>query len=321
MENAKANMAFTGIASFAKLPHMIDVEPGQTDACILGVPYDAGIGFRPGTRFGPRAIRHMSTRYAFGEVGSSDRGYYSIDLGRRMLDWPIIVDVGDVDILYLDTEYTFGQITECVERIVSAEAIPAVLGGDHSITFPVVRGMAAKGPFGIVHLDSHLDFKDQVLGVKLGNSSPVRRCSELPFVGPIASIGTRGIRTSEADLVAALDRGNVVIPAHQVLRDGPQSVLAAIPEFPRYYVTIDIDVLDPSFAPGTGSPEPDGLPYRYVIDIIRGLAATHEIVGFDLVEVNPYLDPSELTALVAARLIVEVLGEIFQGKTGQMRRK
>ncbi len=318
-ESPRANMAFTGIATFAKLPYVSSVKPGEADACVLGVPYDGGIGFRPGTRFGPRAIRDMSTRYAFGEVGSTERGYYDIDLDRAMLDWPLIVDCGDTDILYLDTDYTFAEITRNVENIVAAGALPVVMGGDHSVTFPVVRGLAASGPFGIVHLDAHLDFKDQVLGVKLGNSSPIKRASELPFVGPIVSIGTRGIRTSRADFRAGQERGNVVVPAQYVHQHGPAAALAQIPDFPRYYLTIDIDVLDPSFAPGTGSPEPDGLPYRYVAEIVRQLASNYEIVGFDLVEVNPYLDPAQLTALVAARLVVETLGEVFAGKTGQLR--
>ncbi|MCR4426661.1 MAG: arginase family protein, partial [Firmicutes bacterium] len=202
-------MAFTGIASFAKLPVVEDPVGAGADAVVLGVPYDAGIGFRPGTRFGPRAIRDMSTRYAFGEAGSSERGYFDIETGERMLDNVTVVDGGDADILYLDTDYTFTRITTAVARIVQSGAVPAVLGGDHSITFPVVRGLEARGPFGLIHLDAHLDFKDTVAGVTLGNSSPIRRASELPFVTEIVSIGTRGIRTSEVDLAAARARGNV----------------------------------------------------------------------------------------------------------------
>ncbi|MGB9867867.1 MAG: agmatinase [Bacillota bacterium] len=319
VKNAKANMSFTGIASFAKLPIVERPEPGQADAVIVGVPYDAGIGFRPGARFGPRAIREMSTRYAFGQAASTEPGYFDIDCGSRFLEWPQIVDLGDVDVLYLDTDYTFNQITTTVAQIVRSGAIPVVLGGDHSITFPVVKGLEEVGEFCILHLDAHLDFKDSVLGVKLGNSSPIRRVAELPFVESIVTIGARGIRTSEVDLKAALSRGNIIIPASKILEHGVEYSLNRIPRCAKYYLTVDIDVLDPSIAPGTGSPEPDGLCYRHVKQIVKHVAECCELVGIDVVEVNPYLDPTQRTPLIASRLIIEALGLAFAGPTGRKR--
>ncbi|NPV44401.1 MAG: agmatinase [Firmicutes bacterium] len=315
MKGKKANMAFVGISTFCKSPIIMD-NMKDFDVAVIGVPYDGGIGFRPGARFGPRAIREMSTRYAFGETGTDASGYWDLETGKRMLEGVRIGDAGDVDILYLDYEYTFSRITEMIRRVKSEKAFPVVLGGDHSITYPVVRGLSGEGPMGIIHLDAHLDFKDEVLGVKYGNSSPIKRISELEFVDKIVSIGTRGIRTSEKDYKDAVNYGCTIIPYSEVQESGIVSVLNQIPFMDRTYVTIDIDVLDPALAPGTGSPEPEGLSYTQLINILKGIASRTDVIGFDLVEVNPQLDPTGLTPLAAARIIVEFLGWIFYRKEG-----
>ena len=312
MEKNMANMAFSGIATFGKTPYVNRPTREQADIAVLGVPYDAAIGYRPGTRFGPRAIRNSSTRYAFGEAGSGVGGYWDVNLKKRMLEGWRVVDAGDVDVLYLDMDYTYRQITGRVEQLLGEGIFPVVLGGDHSVSFPVLRAFAGRGPLNIVHIDAHLDFKDEVMGVRFGNSSPIRRMSELEFVKEIFSFGVRGIRTSEKDYGEALERGNIVVTAREFKKLGPEEVLSMLPGQQQYYVTIDIDALDPALAPGTGSPEAGGLDYECLLDFLRGLVRKGRVLGFDLVEVNPYFDPAEVTSLVAARLVLEFLGAIFE---------
>ena len=151
------------------------------------------------------------------------------------------------------------------------------------------------------------------MGVRYYNSIPIRRISELEFIKTIMCVGIRGIRTSEEDYSAGMARGNLVVTAREFRKKGVEQVLSLLPTDPneQYYVTIDIDAIDPSLAPGTGSPEMGGLDYDSIVDFLQGLAHKGRVVGFDLVEVNPYLDSTEVTSLVAARIVLEFLGAIF----------
>ncbi|MDP8908729.1 MAG: arginase family protein, partial [Chloroflexota bacterium] len=224
-----------------------------------------------------------------------------------------LVDCGDVDVLYLDVEHTFAGISAAVRTLAGRGALVVALGGDHSVTFPVVRGLDEVGAFDIIHLDAHLDYTDAVHGVRLANSSPLRRVGELPYVGHIAQLGIRGIRTREDAHRASLARGNTIITAAQALERGVEAVLDALPlRHGRCYVSLDIDALDPAIAPGTGSPEFDGFSHATVRAILRGVAARWPVVAFDLVEVSPPLDPSGLTQSLAAQLVLEFVGAICE---------
>jgi len=305
-----ATHAFTGIPSFARAP-VAWPPTGEADAAVLGVPYDEGSGFRPGTRFGPRAIRESSLRYAFFGLGPGKRGYWDLDLGRRRLTQLRLVDCGDVDIVALDLEGNFQRITGAVATLVAQGAMPIILGGDHSITFPAVRGLQHDGPLSLVHIDAHLDYRDDVGGIRLGHGCPIRRIAELPFVQEIVTLGIRGLRTDEDDLQAARARGNRVVTAAAIRQAGVAAALAQVPPAERIYVTFDIDALDPGVAAGTGTPDPGGLSYPEVRDLLQGIARKGEVVGFDLVEVNPWLDPTGVTPLIAAQLIIEFLASAF----------
>jgi len=306
----KANLGFTGIATFGRAPHLsIDsVRPGTV--AVIGVPYDGGAGFWPGARFGPRAIRDMSTRFPFFSTESQGAGYWDMDTRRRLLAGVPVVDCGDVDVVYQDTEYVMDGITETVREVLRREGFPLVLGGDHSVTFPVIRAFEAFGPLGVVHIDAHMDYRDSVVRVKHGHASPVRRAAELPFIGQICSAGLRGIRSDEGDWRDAVARGNLLISAHDWIARGTAWVLDQIPQSKHLYVTLDIDTLDPALAPGTGTPEPGGLSYPQVLELLQALPSKGRIVGFDVVEVNPLLEVVPRTALFAARLAVEFLGAI-----------
>ncbi len=307
----QVNLPFTGIASFCKFPIHTDLETLSADVAIFGIPWDEGTGYRPGARFGPRSLREYSTRFAFHERGGKKRGYWDIEYGKRHLEKISLTDCGDQDVLYLDGQRTFSAITDSLRKILSAKAFPVILGGDHSITFPVVRAFQKMKPLHVIHLDGHLDYNDSVEGVKLANASPIKRISELGFVGEIIQIGMRGIRAREDAFKDSMSRGNKIITMSDFRRRGIEEVLPQIPKG-NLYVTIDIDVLDPSIAPGTSSPEFDGMTYREMRDLLKGVASRGKVVGFDLTEVNPFLDMVGLTQSAAVMIILEFLGAIFE---------
>ncbi|MCX5821977.1 MAG: agmatinase [Deltaproteobacteria bacterium] len=308
----KANLAFCGIPTFCRTPQVLSLDDIESDIAILGIPFDEGVGFRPGTRFGPRSIREYSMRFPCFGSSSADRGYWDIDKRQRFLSNVRMADCGDVDIVPLDLPYVYRQIDEAMKGILNKGAFPVVLGGDHSITYPVVRAFEGMGPLSLIHLDAHLDRRESILGVKYGHGSPIRRISELDFIETIVSLGMRGLRTPEKDFLDAEKRGDVLISSRSIQQSGIENTLRQIPNLERCYVTIDIDVLDPSVAPGTGTPEADGLSYSCVKDILWGIAEKSKVVGFDLVEVNPNLDPSGRTSLIAAQLCLEFLGALFR---------
>lgn len=313
MDRYPINLPYVGIASFAKLPITDDLQTLDTDIAILGVPWDGGVGYRPGSRFGPRGIREYSTRFAFGERGLRPNGYWDIGLGKRLLSGVRLTDCGDTDALYLDVDYTFDQISSTVRTIAKRGALLVALGGDHSVTFPVVRGLDVLGPFDLIHLDAHLDYNDAVGGVRLANGSPIKRSSELPFVGQIAQIGLRGIRAREDAYRDSQQRGNQIFTMNEVEQQGIGAILDRLQlRHGRVYVSIDIDALDPAIAPGTGSPEFGGFSHAMMRETLRGIAARWPVVAFDLVEVSPPLDPSGLTQSLAAQLILEFTGAIFE---------
>lgn len=311
MPEPRLNLPITGIASFCKAPICLDPATVEADVAILGVPWDEGTGFRPGARFGPRGIREYSVRYAFGERGLTVGGYWDVEARRRYLEKIRLADCGDVDIIYTDWQRTFANITAAVRALLARGAFPVVLGGDHSITFPVVQAYAEQGPFGLLHVDAHLDYTNEVLGIRIASGSPIKRISELPFVTRITQVGIRGIRTRQDAFEDSLRRGNLIVTARELHEQGVPAILERIPRLDRYYVTVDIDALDPGIAPGTSSPEPDGLTYRQLRDLLRGMAGKGRILGMDLVETNPFLDPIGLTQSLAASTILEFLAAIF----------
>jgi len=312
----QVNLPFSGIASFCKFPIYTDLETLSADVAIFGVPWDEGVGYRPGARFGPRSLREYSTRFSFHERGVKKRGYWDIESKKRYLGKTHLVDCGDQDVLYLNVEKTFSAVTDSVGKILSAKAFPVILGGDHSVTIPVVRAFQKIKPLHIIHLDAHLDYNDSIEGVKLANGSPVKRVSEFDFVGEIIQIGMRGIRAREDAYNDSASRGNKIITMSDFRRVGMKKVIQGIPKG-NIYVTIDIDVLDASIAPGTSSPEFDGMTYHEIKDLLKGIASRGKVVGFDLVEVNPFLDAVGLTQSAAVMIILEFLGAIFDKKHGR----
>ena len=313
MSRYKANMPSVGITSFLKLPITENLSNLNTDVGFLGIPYDVGNSWRPGTRFGPREIRNYSTRYS-GWGGSQQKGYWDINQNKRFLEDISMSDCGDVDVAYYDIERNRKIITQTVKKILKAGTFPVVIGGDHSITYPCICAFEDFKSLDIIQIDAHLDWIDEVDGIRYANGSPMRRSMELDFTNKMVQLGIRCIRSRESDYNVAKSQGSQVFTRQDIRQKGVDEIVEKLPPLGNVYVSIDIDGLDPSIAPGTGSPTVDGLLYYEVINMLKGITKKSNVVGFDIVEVNPMVDLSGQTCLLATTLILEFLGMIFDQK-------
>ncbi len=312
MAYQKTSLPHTGIATFCKSPFEPDLDQLETDVAVLGIPYDEATAMRPGSRQAPRAIRDASTRFGFLGKGRESTGFFDINRDRNLMSGVRITDCGDVDVIYFDQERNFRLIKESVGKILERGAVPMVLGGDHSISYPVLRAFEEHGPLRIILIDAHLDYKDELMGLKYTNNSPFRRAFELPFVEQILSFGIRGIKSTDQELRESREHGNLVFSNYDVFDNDIATLFEHVPEdLGNYYVSIDIDGLDPSICPGTESPEAEGLTVTQVKQIFHALAERGNLVGVDLVEVNPYLDPAELTPHMAVQLLIEAIATRF----------
>lgn len=302
------DLAPTGVATFFKAPLVERLADLEGAIAVLGVPHDLGVGYRPGARFGPRAVREASTR--LGPLGQD--GYFDVERGHPLLVGRRLVDAGDVDVLRSQPAASLEAVEQTVRRLLEAGAFPVVVGGDHSASGPALRALAATGDVGVLQIDAHLDFTEAVSGSRDTSSSPLRRAAETAGVGRILQVGIRGARTSEAAHRAARANGNLVLTREQLRATSHRdTLLDAIAAMERCYVTLDMDAFDPSVAPGVSSPEPDGLGYRDVRALLAATAARTRVVGFDVMETNPLVDASGATAYLAALTALEFLGAIF----------
>jgi agmatinase len=315
MAEDRLNLAFTGLVSFLRSPVCTDLDRLDADIAVLGVPTDEGSPWKPGSRFAPRKIRELSLQFSGRGGVDSQRGYYDIAEDRRYLDYERmnqrIVDCGDSDIIYTNPKETFDNITADVRKILKAGAFPVIIGGDHAITYAIAR--AYDEHLNVVHFDAHIDYRPFEHGVQFSNGQPIRLVSELPNVGQILQVGIRSLRTRQQDVADSRGRGNDVVTIPEFRARGPRGVLERLPTGEPVYVSIDIDVLDMPLVPGCASSEVNGLTYEELRQTLFTIADQAEVVGFDLVEVNPMLDvPSENTSLIAAQLIMEFLARVVE---------
>ncbi len=311
-ESGRLDLPFVGHCTFAKAPPVTDWKRIDADIAVLGAPFDMGTQYRAGARFGPRAIREASTLFSFGHDGAYD---FEDDTVYLPTDEVSIVDIGDADIVHTDTLKSHDNIEIGVRRILDAGALPVVLGGDHSVHIPCIRAFADEDPVHIVHVDAHLDFVDERHGVRYGHGNPLRRASEMAHVTGLTQLGIRNVSSSNrSDYAAAREAGSDILSVRDVRRLGADGVLRRIPQETRYYLTIDIDGFDPSIAPGTGTPSHGGFLYYEVLEILQGLTQQGEVVGVDLVEVAPDYDSGGITAMLAAQLLMNLLGYVFHEK-------
>ncbi|SMQ81240.1 agmatinase [Bacillus sp. OV166] len=312
------NLPFTGICTFGKYPVCSDINQLDADVAVIGVPNDMGTQWKSGARMGPRGIREGSTLYSFGLNGAYDIERDITYLGPR---WKV-VDCGDVDMVHGDMMQCHENTEEAIRKIVSKGAMPVVLGGDHSITIPVGKALEELGPFHVIQIDAHLDWADHRSGQRYGHGSCIRRLSEMDHVQKIFQFGIRGISSSlKEDVDAAREYGSVILSPRQIRKMGIERVIELLPEGEKYYITLDIDGLDPSVAPGTGTPSPGGFIYDEVNELLEGIAKRGNVIGFDLVEVAPPYDPAGMTGQVGARLALDLLSFVLKEKENIDERK
>ena len=293
---------FTGPATFFRAPHRPDADRGEAHVGILGVPYDDGASFRPGARFGPSALREASGRYAFGS-----EGFYDPDTASVRLVGARLIDVGDVDPVQNDVAETFERVTSVARRLRTVARLPVFVGGDHSLSYPLLRAFDDVPELHVVQLDAHLGYSASRRGSRVSSASAFRRAAEdLPGLERITTVGVRGASLGREAVEAARARGHRVVTAAG-LREDPDGVLAGLPERAAVYLSVDVDVLDPSIVPGTGDPEIDGLVYGDVRRVVDAVIGRNRLVGMDLTELAPTLDPSGRSSLAVARLLLDVL--------------
>jgi agmatinase len=301
---AQTAPTFVGIRTFLSAPYQPDLEKLNADFAVLGVPFDEGTWGQPGERYGPRDLRENSQEYAH----DLTEGFYYIDGERTLLKGKRWVDVGDV-IVYPTVPAETGQkTTDAVKKILAKKSFPIILGGDHSITFPVIR--AYDVPLTVVHIDAHLDTWNGAKG-NLDHASWVLRVAKLPSVKKVVQLGMRGIANDAEAAGNAKAIGTKVVTGEEIHRRGVSAAIDAIPQSENIYVTFDVDSMDPTLAPGTGTLEPGGLSFAEIDELMQGIPEKGKLVGLDIVEVNPYRDPSGRTAQTAIRVMVDLLGAAF----------
>ena len=293
---------FTGLASFFRTPYVEDFEGKGIDIGVCGVPYDGGVTNRPGARHGPREVRNQS---------SLKRGINQAT-GIAPFDCANVADIGDA---WVSKPYELvgahAEIQAFYERVHAAGIRPLSCGGDHSVSLPILRALAKDRPVGMIHIDAHCDTGDDYGGSKFHHGAPFKIAVDEGLLDPkrTAQIGIRGSVYSADMWKFSYDSGMRVMLMEEVEEKGWKAAMAEALEFVGpgpIYVSFDIDSLDPSFAPGTGTPEAGGLTMREAQGMVRMLAGT-EIVGADMVEVAPPFDPSGNTALNGATIMFELL--------------
>jgi len=298
---------FSGIKTFMRLPHTKTLE--DVDFAIIGVPSDAGASFRTGQRDGPAAIRKISALLR----------HHNPILDISPFDYISGVDYGDLPVVPGYIEEGYKRIEENLFPVVDAGIIPILLGGDHAITLPELRAIVKKhGPVALLHFDAHSDTVEEYFGKPYNHGTSFKRAveEELLLVDNSIQIGLRGSIYSKDHLKIPKNLGFVVVTAEEIRKIGFSKLLQKIHETidnNKVFLTFDIDFVDPAYAPGTGTPEIGGFSSGEAIDLIRGVKDLN-FVGFDVVEVLPSYDPSEITALLAANIVYEIISIIAYKK-------
>jgi len=310
-KKGRLNLPFVGICTFGKYPYQPDWDKIEADIAILGAPFDCGSQWRSGSRMGPRGVREASTLYSFGHDGAYD---HEDDIVYLKSD-NTIIDIGDADIIHTDTLSSHSNIEYGVRKILSSNAIPIVIGGDHSVNIPCINAFSDSKPFHLIQIDAHLDFVDERHGVKYGHGNPMRRAAEKSYVSGLTQIGIRNVSsTAKEGYEDAKKMGSNIISVRQFRELGVSKIINQIPNNIPYYVTIDIDAFDPSIASGTGTPSHGGFLYYEILELIDLIAQKGKIIGMDLVEVAPDYDITTSTTTLAAQLLLNSIGRILHYK-------
>jgi agmatinase len=299
---------FAGINTFLKAPYVEDVRNcGDYDVVVLGAPHDSGTTYRPGTRFGPQGMRRISALY----------GPYSFELGVDLRESITIADVGDVFTIPGNIEKSFDQISKAVSHVYASGAFPVVLGGDHSIGYPTVRGVAEHldGNLGIIHFDRHVDTQETDLDERM-HTTPWFHATDLPNVPPknLVQLGIGGWQAPRPGVKVGRERGTTIMTVNDCVDMGLDVAIERALEVAwdgaeAVWLSFDVDCLDAAFVPGTGWPEPGGFLPREVLKLVTGVAA-RGLAGIEIVECSPPYDNADITSLVGVRVICDVLGTL-----------
>jgi agmatinase len=312
--------AFAGINTFRKAPYLEDVhEVSKHEVAVMGAPFDMGTTYRAGCRFGPQAIRRISALY----------DSYSVDMAVDLEEELDLVDLGDIFVIPSNIEKSFDQIDRAVSWVVGEGVFPIVLGGDHSIGYPDVRGIAPHidGRVGIIHLDRHLDIQERDMDERM-HTTPWFHATNIPNAPPanLVQMGIGGWYGSRPGVKVARERRTTVLTITDIEEVGVEraaevALEVAWKDADAVFLSFDIDSVDAGFVPGTGSPEPGGLLPREALKLLR-LIAREGICGMEVVEVAPPYDVSDMTAQLACRAVMDVLGTLVaEGKLGARRKK
>ncbi len=310
---------YAGINTFLKAPYAEDVtEVGDYDATVLGIPFDGGTTYRAGTRFGPQGLRKISALYT----------PYNYEMAVDLREQMTLCDAGDVFTIPANIEKTFDQITRGVSHVASSGSLPIMIGGDHSIGFPCVRGIAqcTSKKIGIIHFDRHADIQEKDLDERM-HTTPWFHATNMENVPAknLVQIGIGGWQVPREAVKVARERETNIITMGDMERMGIDKTVEMALEMAwdgvdMVYLSFDIDSIDCGFVPGTGWPEPGGFLPREALTLVSKVAA-EGICGMELVEVAPPYDQSEITALMGTRVIVDVLGSLVSsGKMGAHKR-
>ncbi len=304
----------TGHATLLYSELVTDLENLKADIAVIGMPFGAAYGpksFTNDQTNAPQAIRDVTDRIVRAPA------HYDFDIDGPLLQGRSdirFVDCGDVlpDLAKPGDHYR--RVELAVRQILQGGGLPIVLGGDHGITTPVLRAFSDVGPITLVHIDAHLDWRDEVNGVKDGLSSPIRRASEMTHVVKIVQIGLRAQGSGRPeDFETAQRYGAELVTAYELHDVGMDAVLARIPDGGNYYLTIDADGLDPTIMPAVDGPAPGGVTFVQARKLIHGLVKKGRVVGMDIVEIQPAKDnASKLTCVTAGRLIVNLIGSTIK---------
>ncbi len=297
-----------GFKSFLDFPLALDLDTLDAQVAILGIPYGDPYSIDEVTNDqtnAPTAVRQASDRISTGPA------QWDFDLGGTLLDGTDVrvVDCGDVpgDARELDGHYRRAEAA--VRKILAAGALPIVIGGDHGVPIPVFRAFEGRGPITLVHIDAHLDWRDEVNGAREGYSSPIRRASEMAHIDRIFQVGLRSQGSARAEEVdAALSYGAEIVTAFELHDAGMDAFLARIPDGGTYYLTIDADGMDPAVMPAVAAPAPGGVTYHQACKLIHGLVGKGRVAGMDIVEITPKCDVNDISSITAGRLILNLIG-------------
>jgi agmatinase len=298
----------TGHQSFLYAPVDTNLEQLRADIAFIGLPYGSPysiLDVANDQSNAPTAVRQATDR----AVRALER--YDFDLGGPVFDNRDIrmVDCGDVPADPRDLGGHYRRAEAAIRLILKAGALPLIIGGDHGVPIPVLRAFDNHGPITLVHVDAHLDWRDEVDGVKDGYSSPIRRASEMKHVKDIFQIGIRAQGSARSEEVRyALDHGANIVTAWDLHEKGIGKVIDMIPDGGRYYISIDADGLDPSFMPAVAGPSPGGVTFPQARALLHALVRKGRVVGMDIVEITPSRDVNRITSISAGRLFVNVIG-------------